>query len=253
MKARTPWYLKAAMAIGGVAAAVASFYFLASLAKWAGWEGWARWLFPLSIDATAIASLVVWMKPGFPEAARRFARMFALSAILASAGGNVASHLVVDQVARPGWAVVLVVAVAAVPALAVAGMVEIAVLIAGPLAAKRRTVTAPKVTSVAPESVKVEPPQMYEKPTEPTVAAEPTPDPQPVKLHSVPTGANLDLDPDADDREWVEALNQVHIERVGRPIGRKTLQTWLKAERKRGMNSDVAAQLLREVKEAATG
>jgi hypothetical protein len=249
MKARTPWYLKAAMAIGGIAAAVASFWFLAALAKWAGWEGWARWLFPLTIDATAIASLVVWMKPGFPEPARRFARMFALTAILASAGGNVVSHLVVDDADRPGWAIVIVVLVAAVPAFAVAGMVEIAVLIAGPLAARRRA-AMPRTAAAVPDAVKVGPSKVYEQPA----VVEPEADPQPVVLHSVPTGANLDLDPDADDREWVEALNQVHIERVGRPIGRKTLQTWLKAERKRGMNSDVAAQLLREVKgEEATG
>jgi hypothetical protein len=153
-------------------------------------------------------------------------------------------------VARPGWAVVLVVAVAAVPALAVAGMVEIAVLIAGPLAAKRRPATAPKVTATTTEPAPVvQSPKAQRPPAQP---AEVESQPQPVVLHSVPTGANLD--PDADDREWVEALNQVHIERVGRPIGRKTLQTWLKAERKRGMNSDVAAQLLREVKgEEATG
>jgi hypothetical protein len=249
MKARTPWYLKAAMAVGGVAAAVASFYFLAALAKWAGWEGWARWLFPLSIDATAIASLVVWMKPGFPEAARRFARMFALSAILASAGGNIASHLVVDGVKRSGWDMILVVAVAAVPALAVAGMVEIAVLIAGPLSTKRRSTAAPKVTTVVPESVKVEPPKVYEKPAELADDGEP----QPVVLHSVPTGESLGLDPDADDREWVIALNERHKVETGREIGKPTLMREMKKHRGRGMNSDEAARLLREVKAEAAG
>jgi hypothetical protein len=106
--------LLAAAWIAGIAAAVASYSALFELAVHTGWSPRAAWLFPLTVDAYAVAALRVWLgKHTASQAARQRARRNAVLAIAASMAGNAALHAALAGDYRITWPVV--VAVSAVP------------------------------------------------------------------------------------------------------------------------------------------
>ena len=110
---RDPVLLIAAY-VAGVAAAVASWSALYGLALRTGWSHWSAVLFPLTVDAYALAALRVWLGRGTPSpAARVRARRSAVLAIAASMAGNAALHAATAHVYTITWGVV--VAVSAVP------------------------------------------------------------------------------------------------------------------------------------------
>lgn len=110
---RDPVLLGAAWA-AGIAAAVASYSALFGLARLAGWPAWSAWLFPLTVDAYAVAALRVWLgRVAASDGARAHARRAAVLAIAASMAGNAALHAALAHDFRVTWPVV--VAVSAIP------------------------------------------------------------------------------------------------------------------------------------------
>jgi hypothetical protein len=106
--------LLAAAWVAGIAAAVASWSALYALALRTGWSHWTAPLFPLTVDAYAVAALRVWLGRSTPSlAARLRARRSAVLAIAASMAGNAALHATLAGVYTITWPVV--VAVSAVP------------------------------------------------------------------------------------------------------------------------------------------
>jgi len=100
--------------VAGIAAAVASWSALYGLALHTGWSRWTAPLFPLTVDAYAVAALRVWLGRSTPSlAARLRARRSAVLAIVASMAGNAALHATLAHVYTITWPVV--VAVSAVP------------------------------------------------------------------------------------------------------------------------------------------
>jgi hypothetical protein len=100
--------------VAGIAAAVASWSALYGLALRTGWSHWTAPLFPLTVDAYAVAALRVWLGRSTPSlAARLRARRSAVLAIAASMAGNAALHATLAHVYTITWPVV--VAVSAVP------------------------------------------------------------------------------------------------------------------------------------------
>jgi len=100
--------------VAGIAAAVASYAALYELARRTGWPSYTAWLYPLTIDAYAVAALRVWLSRGTRNTeARRRARRGAVGAIVASVAGNAALHAAFAHVYVITWPVV--VAVAATP------------------------------------------------------------------------------------------------------------------------------------------
>lgn len=112
--ARHDAVLLAAAWVAGIAAAVASWSALYALALHTGWSHWTAPLFPLTVDAYAVAALRVWLGRSTPSlAARLRARRNAVLAIAASMAGNAALHATLAHVYTITWPVV--VAVSAVP------------------------------------------------------------------------------------------------------------------------------------------
>lgn len=109
---RDPVLLAAAW-VAGIASAVASWSALYGLALQTGWSHWTAPLFPLTVDAYAVAALRVWLSRGTSAAARVRARRNAVMAIGASMAGNAALHAVAAGDFRVTWPIV--VAVSAVP------------------------------------------------------------------------------------------------------------------------------------------
>jgi len=110
---RDPVLLGAAW-VAGIAAAVASFSALYELAIVTGWSPRLAWLFPLTVDAYAVAALRVWLgRQTSSQVARNRARRSAVAAIVASMAGNAAFHAAAAHVYVVTWPVV--VAVSAVP------------------------------------------------------------------------------------------------------------------------------------------
>jgi hypothetical protein len=109
---RDPVLLGAAW-VAGVAAAVASWSALYGLALRTGWSHWTAPLFPLTVDAYAVAALRVWLSRQTSAAARLRARRSAVLAIIASMAGNAALHAAAAGVYSITWPVV--VAVSAIP------------------------------------------------------------------------------------------------------------------------------------------
>jgi hypothetical protein len=100
--------------VAGIAAAVASYSALYQLAVLAGWSPRVAFLFPLTIDAYAVAALRVWLgRATSSSSARRRARRAAVGAIVASMAGNATLHAAIAHEFRITWPVV--VAVSAVP------------------------------------------------------------------------------------------------------------------------------------------
>lgn len=110
---RDPVLLAAAW-VAGIAAAVASWSALYGLALRTGWSHLTAPLFPLTVDAYAVAALRVWLGRGTASASARLrARRNAVLAIVASMAGNAALHAAAAGVYSITWPVV--VAVSAVP------------------------------------------------------------------------------------------------------------------------------------------
>jgi hypothetical protein len=100
--------------IAGIAAAVASWSALYGLALRTGWSHWTAPLFPLTVDAYAVAALRVWLGARTVSmSARLRARRSAVLAIVASMAGNAALHAAAAGVYAITWPVV--VAVSAIP------------------------------------------------------------------------------------------------------------------------------------------
>jgi hypothetical protein len=100
--------------VAGIAAAVASWSALYALALRCGWSHLTAPLFPLTVDAYAVAALRVWLARGTASASARLrARRNAVLAIVASMAGNAALHAAAAGVYSITWPVV--VAVSAVP------------------------------------------------------------------------------------------------------------------------------------------
>ena len=106
--------LIAAAWVAGIAAAVASWSALYGLALRCGWSHLTAPLFPLTVDAYAVAALRVWLgRSTRSGAARLRARRSAVLAIVASMAGNAALHAAAAGVYEITWPVV--VAVSAIP------------------------------------------------------------------------------------------------------------------------------------------
>jgi Protein of unknown function (DUF2637) len=124
---RRDWWVTLGMGISAASAAVSSFAGLRGLAVVAGWPVWLAWLLPLTIDAYAMTATRVWLAQSTRSAkARRFARINAIGAILLSLSGNAVYHLIAVHLVAASW--VVVVAVAAVPALVLGLVSHLAVL-----------------------------------------------------------------------------------------------------------------------------
>lgn len=118
------------LAIVGIGGAALSFSSLDELALVCGTVWFLAPLLPVCIDAAAVVATRVWLRPGAPTRARRFARNLALTAFGMSVAGNGVSHYVsAYHLAPPWWAVV---AVAAVPPAVLGAVAHLAaILVAG--------------------------------------------------------------------------------------------------------------------------
>lgn len=117
------WLMLAAVA---AAAAVLSFTALRDLGVDVGYVGLA-WLLPVSIDAGAAVSCLVWLGkvPGTTAPARRNAMLLTWSLLAGSVAGNAVEHVLSTYALVPTWW--LVVLVTAVPPAVLGSVVHLAV------------------------------------------------------------------------------------------------------------------------------
>lgn len=167
---RIPWYLVLSMLVSGTAAVIASLVSIQSLAVWADWSDWAAYLIPLTLDSLGASCITIWAMSTVDDDARRYARQVALLTIGVSALLNALAHIVVIVAPRPiagveqaitersGWEILIIVTIAAIPPLALAGVIELAVKMRKPIVKTTPRRSQPKVTDVRPEPVVVQPP-----------------------------------------------------------------------------------------------
>lgn len=161
VRARDGWTW---LGIGVVAAAAAvvSFAALRQLAERANVPPSLAWLLPVAIDATIVVATRVWLIGGAGRRVVGYARFLALGALALSVAGNAAEHaMTAYRVVAPWW---VLVAVSAVPPVALGATVHLAALLANdtrehvteattsPAAEKSATrATAPPAATPAPE------------------------------------------------------------------------------------------------------
>lgn len=218
-----PWYLTVAMGLCGVAAVVASFLALTSLAAWADWPGLSAILLPIMVDSLGGACLVVWLRPGFPAAARSLARRWALTAVIASAAMNAVSHTVTAS--GSAWRIGLVVTIGAMPPLALAALIEVAVRITGPLPTRNRVEKSRPVVEGSGQAKLEASPELPSEPARP--------------LHAVNSVHDVDLVAKARD------LDAAHQAQHGRGISVEALRKEL------GVRKATAAEIRELARSAA--
>lgn len=265
---RRDWVVDLGIAVGGLAAIVASFTTLRHLGAYTGW-GRLDWLLPTTLDTFVITTTRVWQSRRTKSAkVRQFAAGNAIGAIVLSLAGNAVYHAIHAGAWEPGqhmW--LLVVLVSSIPPIAIGLISHLAVLrgrdseFAAEEArqAGRPAPTAPQpayptptqtapVPAVAPDSTASPdptPPLAEPAPTESTAPRPASTDPGPTDSDSpnpnqveragrkrpapAPTGKGPD-DPLLD--EAVEYAAQ-HFERTGRKIGAEPLADHFKIGTKR--------------------
>ncbi|WP_141575749.1 DUF2637 domain-containing protein [Actinomadura sp. WMMA1423] len=123
------WVVDLGMAVGGVAAIVASFTFLRGLAYDTGW-GRLDWLLPVDLDTVVITATRVWQsRHTRSRRVRKFAAQIAVGAIVLSLAGNACYHAIHADAWDPGehmW--LLVVLVSSIPPVSIALISHLAVL-----------------------------------------------------------------------------------------------------------------------------
>lgn len=124
--------------IVAAAAAVMSFSALRRLAERVDVAPALAWLLPVAIDAAIVVATRVWLIGGAGDRVTRYARFLALSALALSVAGNATEHaMAAYAVVSPWW---VLVAVSAVPPVALGATVHLAALLASDTA----TATRPK-------------------------------------------------------------------------------------------------------------
>lgn len=190
----------------GVVAIVVSATTLADLARATGWPEWQSWGLPVCLDA--MAGYCVWRYLTAPRKARvrTIAQVVAWLALVGSIAGNATAHLLV---APPTARTLVVLLVAAVPPLAVFGVVELYALDAGPMPARPQ-----RVASAAADKM----PEIGLGGTSATGTYNP-PETAAPQLHSVPDDAS----------EWDRALAfaNTYRQEKGRLPGRRPLMAEL--------------------------
>lgn len=111
------------------AAAVLSFDALKGLALICGFTPELAWLLPVTIDAGAAASSIVWLGTAAPGA-RSYGRTLALVLLASSVGGNALGHGLAAYGVKPHWGVV--VAVSAIAPAVLGALVHLVVLAGRP-------------------------------------------------------------------------------------------------------------------------
>lgn len=114
----------------GAAAAVLSFSALRDLALLCGFSDRLAWLLPVTIDAGAAASSLVWLGPWAAAGARAYGRTLAVGLLVGSVGGNALGHGLEAYGARPHWLVV--VGVSAIAPAVLGALVHLVVLVGRP-------------------------------------------------------------------------------------------------------------------------
>lgn len=234
---RIPWYLVVSMLVSGTAAVIASLVSIQSLAVWADWDEWAAYLIPLTLDSLGASCIAIWAMSVVDDNARRYARQVALLTIGVSALLNALAHIVVIVAPRPlagvtsevtersWWEILVIVGIAAIPPLALAGVIELAVKMRRPIERKsttRRTV-APKVEQPTPPRVEV-PAQI--KIDVPTPATSPEVTRPTSRATSTRTTQAPRPDLAAEDAQLALALVDARVE-FGRPLTPGAVRKWL--------------------------
>lgn len=138
----------------GAAAAVLSFSALRDLALLCGFPDELAWLLPVTIDAGAAASSLVWLGPWASAEAKAYGRTLALALLVGSIGGNALAHGLVaygkaSATLRPHWGIV--VGVSAIAPIVLGALVHLVVLVGRPESetggADQRQPTAPGSTA----------------------------------------------------------------------------------------------------------
>ncbi|MFI0406529.1 hypothetical protein [Actinomadura sp. 3N508] len=126
---RRDWVVDLGIAVGGLAAIVASFTSLRHLGAYTGW-GRLDWLLPTTLDTFVITTTRVWQSRRTKSAkVRRFAAGNAICAIGLSLAGNAVYHAIHAGAWEPGqhmW--LLVVLVSSIPPIAIGLISHLAVL-----------------------------------------------------------------------------------------------------------------------------
>lgn len=158
------------IAVVAAAAAVMSFSALRDLAERADVAPALAWLLPVAIDAAVVVSTRVWLIGNAGSRVTRYARFLALSALALSVAGNAAEHaMAAYRLAAPWW---VLVAVSAVPPVALGATVHLAALLATDTATVTATATEDDASSQPATDTQ---PQLSGSAT-----AEPTPEPREV-------------------------------------------------------------------------
>ena len=127
VRGRRTMCVLAGVGVVGLSAAVPSLAGLTGLAADTGWSQWLAPLLPVSIDAAGIVASLVWLDPDMRAPVRTYARTVVMAALAASIAGNAGDHaLTALHITAPLW---LVLAVAAVPPIALAATAHLAALI----------------------------------------------------------------------------------------------------------------------------
>lgn len=129
------------LAAVGAAAAVLSFSALRDLASMCGFSDRLAWLLPVTIDAGAAASSLVWLGPWASSQARGYGRALAVMLLVGSVGGNALGHGLEAYGARPHWLVV--VAVSAIAPAVLGALVHLVVLVGRPESAAPTVADSP--------------------------------------------------------------------------------------------------------------
>ena len=237
------WVVDLGLAVGGIAAIVASFETLKQLAHLVGW-GHLDWLLPLTLDSFVITATRVWLsRRTKSKKVKDFARTNAMAAIALSLGGNATFHAIGANAWHPGdqfW--LLVVAVSSVPPLAIGLISHLAVLRsqdsvfaaveqeradrstrpADPIKSTHQPATESTAESTDGASpagaTRVESTALVPDSTRPNA------EPSPVESTGTPEGSTQEVDPLLDQ---ARALDREHRANKGKPIGAEPLRKQL--------------------------
>lgn len=199
---RRDWVVDLGMAVGGLAAIVASFAALRGLAHDTGW-GRLDWLLPVDLDTVVVTATRVWQsKHTRSRRVREFAAKIAVGAIALSLAGNACYHAIhanAWDLGDRGW--LLVVLVSSIPPVSIALISHLAVLRGrdrefASQEAEEAARPAPAPTSPRPAPVESAPAH----PASPaTVAPDPTPAvPDPTGAEAPRPASDTPAPPDSD-------------------------------------------------------
>lgn len=211
------------LGIGTVAAAAAvmSFSALQRLAERADVVPTLAWLLPVAVDAAIVVSTRVWLIGDASDRVTRYARSLALSSLALSVAGNAAEHaMAAYRVTAPWW---VLVAVSAVPPVALGATVHLAALLASDTTPAPAARSTPATATRAKSATQAQP----AKPTPKAITAPAVATPQPAGSKEAAMRATFDRHRDEGRLHELTGADLARSAGAAPSLGRRYRKKWL--------------------------